>query len=127
MSYECEIVRPDDPRAKAGSNRYLKRFPPVLQLITDIDPIVANKLNELVWRSHRAGQDLTQTCAALTSAAQQLGYRVKIGVQEVYVASMPSYPGETIMTALLVMDARPSIVQSKGQDRPGTDRWRETG
>lgn len=127
MSYEVKVVTQHDPRAKAGSNRYLRRLPPVLQIASPIDPTIENKFQELSWRAHRSGQDLKVTCQALKAAATALGYRVKIGVQEVYVENMPSYPGETVMSALILMDVLVSEPQAKGQNGPSSNRWRETG
>lgn len=127
MPYEVSVVSPQDPRAKAGSNRYLRRLPPVLQIARAIDPVIENKFQELVWRAHRSGQDLRTTCKALKAAATALGYHVKVGVQEVYVDNMPSYPGETVMSALILMDVLISEPQAQGEHGTGAHRWREAG
>jgi hypothetical protein len=84
-----------------------RRFPPALQLLTRTTPMVEQQLWAVSHQSFREGKTLKQICVDVYNYAQALGYEATIGVQEVYSASMPSYPGQTIISALMLLDLRP--------------------
>lgn len=46
-------------------------------------------------------------CADLYGFARTSGFDATIGVQEVYSTSMPSFAGQTVISALLMVDLRP--------------------
>ena len=81
-------------------------FAPAVQVLTAIDPAIENKINELSWRGHRAGRTLEDICAAIMAMLRKIGFNPAISVQEVYTSNMPSFEGETVMTALILIDLR---------------------
>ncbi|MEZ4702830.1 MAG: hypothetical protein R2834_21035 [Rhodothermales bacterium] len=98
--------------AAAGKVPILRRFPPALQFITRPESYIEAQLQAAATLAFKQGRRLDQICGTLYHTALGLGYHVTIGVQEVYSANMPSFPGETVMTALLIIDAvelRPGI------------------
>ena len=90
-------------RRPAGT---VRSFPPVVQILTPVDPAVENKVGELVWKGHRAGRDLEEICGGIHAMLTRLEYNPAISVQEVYTSNMPSFRGETISTALILIDLR---------------------
>lgn len=84
----------------------VRAFPPAVQILTPVDPAVENKVAELVWKAHRAGRDLEEICGGIHSLLSRLEYNPAISVQEVYTSNMPSFRGETISTALILIDLR---------------------
>ncbi len=90
----------------------VRRFPPALQFLTRAEPFVEAQLQSAAVHAFKQGRRIEQICGALYHTALELGYHVTIGVQEVYSSNMPSFPGETVMTALLLIDA--------SELRPGT-------
>jgi len=120
MQYETIIERSTHRSGRVPGDRpgtaaaVEKRFPPALQFLTDIDPVVVNKMQALAWKGHKAGRSLQEICTALHAFARQIGYDPAIGVQEVRTANMPSYPGQTVATALIMLDLR-----EKGEARYG--------
>ncbi|MEM1093923.1 MAG: hypothetical protein AAGJ10_04915 [Bacteroidota bacterium] len=85
----------------------MRRFPPLLQFLTRTTPYVEQQLRMLAGQLFDQGRTLDQICGAVHQAAHALGYTATIGVKEVFSSEMPSFPGETIMSALLIMDLRP--------------------
>ena len=84
-----------------------RRYPPVIQVLTAMDPAVEQQLSALAKQSYKQGKALKEICRDLYHFAHSLGYEATIGVQEVYSASMPSFPGQTVISALLMVDVRP--------------------
>ncbi|MFT5515251.1 MAG: hypothetical protein ACI80V_001373 [Rhodothermales bacterium] len=84
-----------------------RRYPPVIQLLTAADPAVENQLAAFAKQSYKQGNTLKEICRDLYHFAHSLGFEATIGVQEVYSASMPSFPGQTVISALLMIDIRP--------------------
>ncbi|MDZ4700491.1 MAG: hypothetical protein SH809_12360 [Rhodothermales bacterium] len=83
----------------------VRRFPPVLQFLTRAAPFIEGQLQSAAVHAFKQGRRIEQICGVLYHTAHELGYHVTIGVQEVYSSNMPSFPGETVMTALLLVDA----------------------
>jgi hypothetical protein len=82
----------------------LRRFPPVLQFLTTVPPSVEEQLNSVSLQAYRGGNDLEGICNAIYDHALNLGFKATIGVQEVYSSSMPSFPDQMVMSALLLVD-----------------------
>lgn len=67
---------------------------------------------------------MEQICTAIYHTALDAGFRATIGVQEVTSHAMPSFPGEVVHTALLVVDLQydPELVivpgGTSGNNRP---------
>ena len=95
-----------------------RRFPPVLQILTVNDPDAEHQLTARAHDSYREGKALRDICADVHDLARTIGYEASIGVQEVFSTTMPSFPGQTVISALLMLDLRP--LWSSGEDvRPG--------
>jgi hypothetical protein len=92
----------------------LRRFPPVLQFLTTHSPDVEAQLRAVSLDAYRRGKSLEEICNEIYNFAFSLGYEATIGVQEVYSKSMPSFPQQTIMSALLLVDMR-STYDSNGE------------
>ncbi len=105
MSYTVTINTSPNPRMQHVSRRFIRRLPPVLQLISPIDPAVEHQLETLIRAAWRADKDVKTICHALEAVMKRLGYRVKIGMKEIHVDQVPSCPGETVASALILMDA----------------------
>lgn len=84
-----------------------RRYPPVVQVLTPADPSVEQQLSAFARQSYKQGKALKDICRDLYHFAHSLGFEATIGVQEVYSASMPSFPGQTVISALLMIDVRP--------------------
>ncbi len=97
----------------------LRRFPPVLQFLTTQPPDVEVQLRAISLEAFRRGKRLEDICSDIYDFALSLGYRATIGVQEVYSSSMPSYPGQTVMSGMLLIDLQ-STWDSGGQSLRST-------
>lgn len=97
---------PEIPRATVGASPrpLVRRFPPVLQFLTQVDPLVEQQMHTIVVQAHRKGMTLNQICEEVYYHARSLGYEATLGIQEVYSAGMPSFPNQTVMSALLLVD-----------------------
>jgi hypothetical protein len=119
MKYALTVSGPHDNQGSDRSTResaftadkapghvpVVRRFPPALQFLTRAEPFVEAQLQTAAAHAFKQGRRTDQVCGVLYHTARELGYHVTIGVQEVYSSNMPSFPGETIMTALLLIDA----------------------
>ncbi len=83
-----------------------RRFPPVIQVVTQTAPYVEQQLSANAIEAFHRGLTVQQICAELKVLARSLGYEATIGVQEVYSSEMPSFPDQTIISALLIVDMR---------------------
>lgn len=92
--------------SRRRSDGTVRSFPPVVQILTPVDPAVENKVEELVWKGHRAGRDLEEICGGIQALLSRVDYNPAISVQEVYTSNMPSFKGQTISTALILIDLR---------------------
>ena len=114
---------PDVPalRSESGGDGEV-RFPPVLQFLTSPPSDVLLSLRTAARQSFAAEKSVDAICSDVYHAALELGYQATIGVQEVYSSSMPSFPGQTVRSALLMVDlqAAPdedgSEPQTEGED-----------
>lgn len=91
-----------------------RRFSPVIQVLTVDDPSAENQLAARANESYREGKVLQDICNDVHKLARSLGYDATIGVQEVYSTSMPSFPGQTVISALLMLDLRPLWSNGEG-------------
>lgn len=82
----------------------VRRFAPVLQFLTSSDPLVEQQLQSLVTQAHRKSLTLQQICEEVYHYTRTLGYEVALGVQEVYSTGMPSFPDQTVKSALILVD-----------------------
>ena len=92
--------------ANHGGAPVLRRFPPVIQFLTDVDPLVQHQLQTLCVRAHRQGRNLQDVCQELYVYARSIGYMLTLGVQEVFSNQMPSFPQQTVHSALLMVDVK---------------------
>lgn len=114
MTYQVVIekVTKDEKIQRDRGPRIVTRcFPPVVQYLTEVDPAVQNNLSALAWQGHRQNRSIKEICSGLVTLAKAMGYAAAIGVQEVCSESMPSYPGQKIMTALIMVDLRAVSVE----------------
>ena len=97
-------------RQEYGSTSHpvVRRFPPTLQFLTRAEQSVEAQLQAVALRTFNDGKSLDQICGALYQAGLSLGYRLTIGLQEVYSSKMPSFPGQTIMSCLIMVDFTPN-------------------
>ncbi|MBO6575708.1 MAG: hypothetical protein JJ896_11960 [Rhodothermales bacterium] len=98
-----------------------RRYPPVIQVLTPTDAAIEQQLSAFARQSYKQGKPLKDICRDLYHFAHSLGFEATIGVQEVYSASMPSFPGQTVISALLMVDIRPLWMQDeiRGEARMG--------
>jgi hypothetical protein len=123
MDYRVVIekAREGDRPPVAGARRPAsRRFPPTLQFLTDVDPAIQNHMSALAWQGHRKGRTIKEISTAIKGLGRALGYHVAIGVQEVSSDSMPSYPGQRVVTTLIMLDI--SQVFPGGQSSSGKGR-----
>ena len=86
----------------------VRRFPPVIQFLTRCEQFVETHLQAVALRTFQNNRTTDQICAAIYEAALSMGYIVTIGVQEVYSSNMPSFPNQTVMSCLLMIDFQPA-------------------
>ncbi|NND72319.1 MAG: hypothetical protein HKN43_12165 [Rhodothermales bacterium] len=97
----------------------LRRFPPMLQFLTINSTPVDKQLEGIAVQAFRNGSDLEEICSEIYNFAMSLGYKATIGMQEVYCSDMPSFPNQTLMTALLMIDLQPLQETGLGYTRAG--------
>jgi hypothetical protein len=85
----------------------LRRFPPVLQFLTRQRADVAAELNRLVSQGYERGLNLSEIRGELVAYAASQGFSAFIRVHEVRTEDMPSFPGQTILTGMFLVDLRP--------------------
>lgn len=91
------------PRAAA-----MHRMPPVLQFVVPVDPNLSRYLMNAALQRHLAGGDSRAVCDEVYMTALRQGFHATINVQEVVAAGMPSFPGQRILTTLVMIDLRPA-------------------
>ncbi len=97
--------RPPQPPPEARmSGVALHRFPPIIQVLTQVSPQIQQRLQAIGTQAFQQGKNLEQICQDIYNFVNTLGYEATLGVQEVYSASMPSFPGQTVTSALIMMD-----------------------
>ena len=82
----------------------IRRFPPMVQFLTRSSPHVEREIRANALEIFRRGGRLEQVCAAVYRTAKENRFNATIGVQEISSASMPSFAGETVLAALLIVD-----------------------
>jgi hypothetical protein len=97
-----------------------RRFAPVLHFLTPVDDACAEQLLGLAGESHARQRTLEQLCYDLTARALALGYAATIAMQEVASRAMPSFPGEEVVTPVLLLDLRP--LRPRPAARPNPSR-----
>ena len=122
MKYPLSISNPQqngsnssaDDQARSFRSEYgdphvpvVRRFPPAIQFLTRAEQAVEAQLQAIALRTFQDGKSLDQICAALYQTGISLGYTLTIGLQEVYSSKMPSFPNETVMTCLIMVDFSP--------------------
>ncbi len=90
----------------------IRRFPPAIQFLSRCEQFIEDQLQAIALRTFKTGKSGDEICAAMYRTALSVGYIISIGVQEVYSASMPSFPKETIMSCLIMIDFTPAGQQA---------------
>ena len=86
----------------------LRRFPPAIQFLSRCEQFIESQIQAIALQSFKTGKSVDQICAAMYKTALSLGYIITIGVQEVYSSNMPSFPKETVMSCLIMVDFTPA-------------------
>lgn len=85
----------------------VRRFPPVVQYLSRSEQYIEDQLQAIALRTFKDGRSIDEICSAMYQAALSMGYVITIGVQEVYTGNMPSFPRETVMSCLVMIDFTP--------------------
>lgn len=93
-------------RDRTAPQPLLRRFPPVLQFVTKQRSDVTADLNRLVTQGYERGLSLEDIRAELMKFLSSRGFRAFIRVHEVRSEDMPSFPGQTILTGMLIVDLK---------------------
>jgi hypothetical protein len=67
-------------------------------------PHLQQRLQDIAMVGFREGIETESICDELHGYANSLGYDVTIGIQEVTTSEMPSFPGITVKSTLLLVD-----------------------
>jgi len=94
------------PRPEYGMPRTsaMHRMPPVLQFVVPVDANLSGYLINAALQRHLAGADSRAVCDEVYMIALRQGFHATINVQEVVAAGMPSFPGQRILTTLVMVD-----------------------
>ena len=84
----------------------IRHFPPVLQMLTNVEPSFERQMKVQALAAFKQGKDLNHICEELYYCALSFGYDVVLGVQEIYSTRMPSFPNQTVLSTLLMVDAK---------------------
>lgn len=80
------------------------RMPPVVQFLAAVDPSLSRYLTNIALQAYLRGADAHAICDEVYAMALRLGYTAVINTQDVYAAGMPSFPGQRILTTLVMVD-----------------------
>jgi hypothetical protein len=106
-SADQRVDRPSAPgRDRTSPKPLLRRFPPVLQFVTKQRSDVAADLNRLATQGYDRGLSLDDIRSELIAYLSSRGFGAFIRVHEVRSEDMPSYPGQTILTGMLIVDLK---------------------
>ena len=106
-SAERRIDRTPTPgRDRTSPKPVLRRFPPVLQFVTKQRSDVTADLNRLVTQGYERGLSLDDIRIELIAYLSVRGFQAFIRVHEVRSEDMPSFPGQTILTGMLIVDLK---------------------
>ena len=86
----------------------IRRFPPAIQFLSRCEQFIESQIQTVAMQVFKQGKNVDQVCAEMYNTALSLGYIITIGVQEVYSSNMPSFPGETVMSCLIMVDFTPA-------------------
>ncbi|MFK7848534.1 MAG: hypothetical protein AB8G77_24825 [Rhodothermales bacterium] len=95
------------------SGPLVRRFPPAVQFLSRCEQFIEDQVQAIALRTFKAGKSVDEVCAAMYKTALSLGYIITIGVQEVYSSNMPSFPKETVMSCLIMIDFTPAGLQGQ--------------
>lgn len=84
------------------------RMPPVVQFLAAVDPSLSRYLTNVALQAYLRGADAHAICDEVYGMALRLGYMAVINTQDVYAAGMPSFPGQRILTTLVMVDLQPA-------------------
>lgn len=101
LAHEATAQRPEYGMPRAAS---VHRMPPVLQFVVPVDPNLSRFLMNAALQRHLAGGDSRAVCDEIYMTALRQGFHATINVQEVIAAGMPSFPGQRILTTLVMVD-----------------------
>ena len=90
----------------------VRRFPPAVQFLSRCEQFIESQIQSVALTTFKSGKSIDQVCAAMYNTAHTLGYIITIGVQEVYSSNMPSFPNETVMSCLIMIDFTPAAGRS---------------
>lgn len=76
----------------------------MIQFLTRSSPHVEREIRARALECFRRGGRLEQICAEINRTALENRFHATIGLQEVTSGNMPSFPGETVLAALLIID-----------------------
>ena len=108
MALTAQSITPEVTEVSImGQQASVRRFPPALQILVPVSLEVQQKLQQTVLKHFQQGKTLDVICWELYNTALALGYHATIGVQEVSSNSMPSFAGQTVLSALLLVDLQP--------------------
>ncbi len=85
----------------------LRRFAPAVQVLTPTAPHIQERLQDIAMMGFRKGLSTEDICGELYGYARTLDYTATIGVQEVVTEEMPSFPGQKVSAALMLVDLKP--------------------
>lgn len=120
MKYPLYVTGPtkqagDNQQENANRREYhthnapiIRRFPPAIQFLSRSEQFIERQVQAVALQAFKTGKNVDQICAAMYQTALSLGYIITIGVQEVYSSNMPSYPKETVMSCLIMVDFTPA-------------------
>lgn len=97
----------DVDRMHGAPKPVLRRFPPVLQFVTRQRSDLTAELERLVRQGYERGLNLNEIRGELVSYAASKGFSAFIRVHEVRTEDMPSFPEQTILTGMFLVDMRP--------------------
>ena len=114
---------PPAPRQENKAGTAMHRFPPILQILTQVPLPVQQELQSVSMQAFRDNASLEDICKQVYNQARTLGYDAVMGVQEVFSSSMPSFPSQTVMSALIMVD----LVSQEATRRPSASTYQKAG
>lgn len=84
------------------------RFPPTVQVLNMTTPHIQERMQDIAMIGFRRGLKSDAICVELHTYARTFDYEATIAVQEVKTREMPSFPGSTVVSAIMLVDLRPA-------------------
>lgn len=100
-------IRSHSPESGRVGTPGIRCFPPVIQFLTDLEPDLQRRLQAICTDMQFHEKGLQDVCRELYLCARTEGYELSLAVQQVFSTQMPSFPNQTVQTALLLADATP--------------------